>query len=349
MVGNLLLIRRRQEAIKVQKRPLRTAAFTLVELLVVIAIISILVGLLIPAVQAAREAARRMYCSNNLHQMGLALHNYESAQGVLPPSRLDLKEPTVFQKSFLSMILPHLEQEAVHFQYVVGSPWFAPVNDEFARTKVGVFLCPSAPGDRGLPPSNLYSDFTDGLRIDQPLWGYSDYGSINAVRNSLFLAAELPSLQRKEVMGGLGRGPNGVEFSEITDGLSATALVAEIAGRPAMFIAGKLQENPKKGSAAKNTQFTEDGWSWADINVGFSVDGADHRGRLNDTNKVGDVKLRGACAMNCTNDSEIYSFHTSGSHFLMGDASVQYFSTGTDLKVLVALLTRDHSDNPPAD
>ncbi len=82
------------------------SAFTLVELLVVIAIIGILVGLLLPAVQAAREAARRMSCGNNIRQLGLALHNYESAHKVIPPSRISVSTPVIFQQSWVSMILP---------------------------------------------------------------------------------------------------------------------------------------------------------------------------------------------------------------------------------------------------
>ncbi len=95
-------------------------AFTLVELLVVIAIIGILVGLLLPAVQAAREAARRMQCSNNLKQLGLALHNFESAYKKLPPSMLSPTYNAVYNDTkysyvgHLALLLPYLEQNSVY-------------------------------------------------------------------------------------------------------------------------------------------------------------------------------------------------------------------------------------------
>lgn len=322
----------------------RKSGFTLVELLVVIAIIGILVGLLLPAVQAAREAARRMSCSNNLRQLGLALHNYESANRRLPPSRLVFTSPTIFQQSWMSMVLPYIEQNTISNGYEMGSPWYAPINDPFTTNKIAVYLCPSAPGDRGVPPSNLYNNITGGLRADRPVWGHADYGSINAVRNAFFVAAGLPSLGTREALGGLGRGPQGVRFAEIADGLSNTAIIGEIAGRPAIFIGGKKATNPRPGSIALGTQFTEDGWGWADINQGFSIDGSNREGIANSTSSSGNVTLRGTCAMNCTNDSELYSFHTGGGQFLLGDASVQFLSDGTDLKVLAALFTRDRAD-----
>src|SRR5262245_16750001 len=94
----------------------RPTGFTLDERLVVIAIIGILVALLLPAVQAAREAARRMSCSNNLKQLGLALHNYESTFKCFPPSRIDVSPP-VFQQSWGAMVLGYLEQTSIHSQY----------------------------------------------------------------------------------------------------------------------------------------------------------------------------------------------------------------------------------------
>src|SRR4051812_526376 len=97
-----------------RKVTMRRRAFTLIELLVVIAIIAVLIALLLPAVQAAREAARRSQCVNNLKQLGLALHNYESSHGMLPPT-CTYDVPTVGNDfSMKAHLLPYMEQVMVY-------------------------------------------------------------------------------------------------------------------------------------------------------------------------------------------------------------------------------------------
>ncbi|HBJ38514.1 MAG TPA: prepilin-type cleavage/methylation domain-containing protein [Planctomycetaceae bacterium] len=129
--------------------------FTLVELLVVIAIIGVMVGLLLPAVQAAREAARRMQCSNNLKQIGLALHNYESAHRTFPPgfiSRVTGAWPGGGNDpipesgpgwSVFAMILQQLEQGNLHDTINFSLPITSPINQPARRTVVKEYQCPS--------------------------------------------------------------------------------------------------------------------------------------------------------------------------------------------------------------
>src|SRR3954447_1018872 len=146
--------------------PARRTAFTLIELLVVIAIIAILIGLLLPAVQKVREAAARMKCSNNLKQLGLALHNYEGTTGALPPAFTANPQgaykdyPAYYYSwSVLAQLNPYLEQTAIYKSMDLTLPMFqnaAPFTifpaNQFAVTQVvPIFLCPS---DRATPVSS---------------------------------------------------------------------------------------------------------------------------------------------------------------------------------------------------
>jgi prepilin-type N-terminal cleavage/methylation domain-containing protein len=123
--------------------------FTLIELLVVIAIIAVLIALLLPAVQSAREAARRIQCVNNLKQLGLALHNYHDAMLVLPPGYIaasafrDGETDTSPGWSWASMILPHLDQAPLFASMNFSLPVQAPANATGVQTNMLAFLCPS--------------------------------------------------------------------------------------------------------------------------------------------------------------------------------------------------------------
>ena len=127
----------------------RSRGFTLIELLVVIAIIAVLIALLLPAVQSAREAARRMQCVNNLKQIGIALHNYHDALSILPSGYIaaskfiDGETDTAPGWSWASMILPQLDQPPLYSSINVYLPIQAAANTTSTQTILSAFLCPS--------------------------------------------------------------------------------------------------------------------------------------------------------------------------------------------------------------
>lgn len=126
----------------------RPRGFTLIELLVVIAIIAILIALLLPAVQQAREAARRSQCKNNLKQLGLALHNYHDTHRVFPPGSIGHSTigPTPQAFGPLTMLLPYVDQASIYNQLDFNVSYTHPPNDQFKKEIISTFLCPSYSG-----------------------------------------------------------------------------------------------------------------------------------------------------------------------------------------------------------
>src|SRR3954453_21424589 len=123
----------------------RRRAFTLIELLVVIAIIALLMGLLLPAVQAAREAARRMQCLNNVKQLGLAVHNYQQTWNGMPPSAIVVSNPggTLWTSDFgiFARILPFIEQASIYSSLNLSSNYGDPGNLTATAQTIRTFLC----------------------------------------------------------------------------------------------------------------------------------------------------------------------------------------------------------------
>src|SRR5262245_33642013 len=135
----------------------RRRAFTVLELIVVIAIIGMLIALLLPAIQAAREAARRTTCGNNLKQIGLALHMYHGAHGTFPAGAVGpVPNPVVSLPQFDGLkehglgprLLWYLEQRPLFNQYNWDVSWFDPPNQTVVNAQLEVFMCPSAPANR---------------------------------------------------------------------------------------------------------------------------------------------------------------------------------------------------------
>jgi len=210
-------------------------AFTLIELLVAIAIIAILIALLLPAVQQAREAARRTQCKNNLKQLGLALHNYVDVARLLPYGRGGTDGPNAIGSNFSEasgfiMLLPYLDQGTLYNQInsvqTFGSRTYPPFGDgprpnseyELWRKDIPVFLCPSSPHTKGVSGPNCFNGlnhygFSAG---DSMVYSEPGDGSASALNNA-----------HTQV-----RGPFGYQTSrrmaDLVDGSSSTLLMGEI-------------------------------------------------------------------------------------------------------------------------
>lgn len=233
----------------ISQRPGRRA-FTLVELLVVIAIIGVLVALLLPAIQAAREAARRTRCKNNLKQLGLALHNYASEMRVFPPSSIVFGGSTSQPWSGQSLLLPYVEGGSVYSEidFSVGYHHAANVGllppYGVAATRVPVLLCPSEPQDRARPDSV----------------GVPQHYPLNYV---LSVGAYLIFNPVNRADGGAAFAPNGhLTPASFVDGLSNTLALAEVkAYNPRFHDAVGIPATPPATPQQVSGTYTLGSWS----------------------------------------------------------------------------------------
>ncbi len=296
----------------------RRSAFTLVELLVVIAIIGILIALLLPAVQQAREAARRMQCSNNLRQVGLACHNYHDTYGTFAPGRLvydnngtavdSTGSSTTIVTGFLAMILPYVEQGNLQELYDSRFSIDDPANQAAANVPVETYLCPSSPGNRTM---NLYTGWNMGWGIgvdelDPNLTGIvTDYQGVRGIHVIDSSGNYTDANSKAGILS-----ENATSFKDITDGTTNTILLYEMAGKSDNWINGK-----KTAIDNGNIQFYWYG-PWIGNNAvmiwNYSQDGTARGNGSNNTHYI-----------NVNNEAAPYSFHPGVVNMMLADGSTR--------------------------
>lgn len=228
--------RRHFSSLQQTQRSLGRGGFTLVELLVVIAIIGILVALLLPAVQAAREAARRASCLNNLRQVGLAVHGFINSRQAFPPG-YEFKiesDPSIGNRGtvvngFFTLILPYLEQRALEASYDYRQGYDHETNQPAINTPVAIYQCPSTPGDRKMKVINNLAFYSLGTPDQGRTGQATDYFGIRVVLDSQSVRGKgvfravfppIPSFEQEEPL----------RISQIKDGLFNTILLVEQGG-----------------------------------------------------------------------------------------------------------------------
>jgi prepilin-type N-terminal cleavage/methylation domain-containing protein/prepilin-type processing-associated H-X9-DG protein len=284
----------------------RRRAFTLIELLVVIAIIGILVALLLPAVQSAREASRRSQCANNLKQIGLAFHNYHDTYKRFPNSAFD---PAYATNSCFVSILPFLEQKNISDLYDFTRPNTDPVNMAAVSKRIDIYICPSAAFQRIVP--------------DPTCDGSSRAAGTYAVCTGSTNPWATATNPHNGAIVNIASGFTGMH--SITDGTSNTFLAGESDWNypDYLFTSGPCTGQQRWGFTYWSSPYP--------LATGFATfNGFNHR-------RLDGVSGRLAC---------FRSDHSGGANFVLCDGAVRFFAQTVPQSTLDALATRALGDIP---
>ena len=348
---------------RTRPRLLTRPAFTLIELLVVIAIIAILIGLLLPAVQKVREAAARMKCSNNLKQMALSVHNYESTVGSLPPGVVNTTTTTLIsgldeflktttpvsysRQGFQSIMLPYIEQAnvltAAAGGYNFKLDWSNPANRPAVKVRIPTYECPSVPTTH-LTTGVLSSTASDG----SDTVATADYFPVSRANNNPAVwtapapGPGLAAYPGADAVSGILTANNRTQLLAITDGLSNTLMIGESAAR----------DEPWALSTKYVDTFTTVRGAWAAEQNNITCSGT--QGPLAAAAKpVGKItaaaQIPAALTVNAWNQGELYSFHTGVCNVAFGDGSVRSLRSSISFATLQLLAARADGQVIPGD
>lgn len=310
--------------------------FTLVELLVVITIIGILIALLLPAVQAAREAARRIQCGNNVKQIGLACHNYEAANGMFPPGGL-AQAAGGYGFSWLVRILPYTEQENIYKRldfvgcgnpkiigWVGGDTWGGNKDnrDALRDMKFSFMYCPSS----SLPQMVLTSTEHSNANIQSATYtGVSGASGHQTTRDK----QDAGAAAGKVSFGGTLIVGKGVRMADISDGTTNTMMVVEQSG---------WCIDPDNGAQVDCRSDCGHGFC-----MGYGNDGSDRHFNLTCViSPVGELSMNAlGVEGNCGPNRPIQSAHFGGAMAMLDDGSVRFLSRNIDIQTLYNLANRD--------